>query len=99
MFALLTVTAATSRVLAPWKMTYASTSAAAARDFAARYLNASKYGNEPGGCGDIQWVYWSGAPYRVPELDRKLFDREGGHLHLHFVEHEVKPAGAMSIAE
>ena len=83
--------------LGPWKMTYATTDAKRANAFAIRHLRAADFGRSRSPCGDIQWAYWPEAPVRGPDAAR--FDKEAGHLHLHFVEHTKKPTGPLSIGE
>ena len=83
--------------LGPWKMTYATTDAKQANAFAMRHLRAADFGRSRSPCGDIQWAYWPEAPVRGPNAAR--FDKEAGHLHLHFVEHTKKPTGPLSIGE
>lgn len=79
-----------------WKMTYASRCPMEAQAFAIRYLAADNYGtfSRPAfECGDVQWVFWPAA--RIKGATASRFGKEGGHAHLHFVEHLVKPAGAL----
>ena len=79
-----------------WKMTYASRCPVEAQAFAIRYLAADNYGTfaRPAfECGDVQWVFWPAA--RVKGATASRFGKEGGHAQLHFVEHLVKPAGAL----
>lgn len=91
------VDASTPRFQGPWKMTYASTDPARARDFSIKYLGAVDFGRPRGTCGDIQWVLWPLA--KVQGSGAAGFAREASHLHAHFVLQSRRPTGSLSIAD